>query len=116
MRSLIGYWLASKEYTDREDVPRNEEPENVEGAVQIRYDILERNKEVYTNATTSKKYSFIIECSFKDTIDVHDLIYVQNEWYEVERVNEKLPKEKQAIVKAWPGLYERHAVKVVYLE
>ena len=47
MRTFIGWVLARKDYTDREQVPRNEEPELVDGAVQIRYDIVAKNKEIF---------------------------------------------------------------------
>ena len=114
MRTFIGWVLASKDYTDREQVPRNEEPENVDGAVQIRYDIVAKNKEIYVNATTSKKYSLIIDLDFRAKIETHDMIYT-DKWYKVNKVEEILPANKEKVVRTWPAQYEKHAIKRVYI-
>jgi hypothetical protein len=115
MRTFIGWWLSSREYTDRADIPRNEVPELVDGAVQVRYDLLGINKSIYRGGVKSKQYTYIIECDFKEKIEQFDYIYVDKDWRKVDEVEEKLPKEKQAVIKAWPGKYQEHAVKVVYL-
>lgn len=116
MRTLGGWWIQAKTYTDIEKVPVNQEPETVDGAIFIRFDIVDVNKEVYLNATTSKKYSYIIECDFKDKIEQNDRIWVEGRWRKVSSVNEKLPKDKQNIVKTWPGQYQKHVVKTVLLQ
>ena len=114
MRTFIGWVLNSKSYTDRESIPRNEVPELVDGAVQIRYDIVAINKEIYVNATTSRKYSLIIDVDYKSKIETHDMIYT-DKWYKVSKVEESLPKNKEKVVRTWPAQYEKHAIKRVYI-
>lgn len=114
VRTFIGWWLESKNYVNRENVPRNEEPQTVDGAVQLRYDVVAKHKEMVVNGTTMRKYSVVIDTDFKNNIKEADRIYT-DKWYRVERVEEMIPEHKLGIVKSWPGQYKNTAVKRVYL-
>ena len=114
MRTFIGYILSSKEYADRDSVPRNEKPESVDGSVQIRYDIVAKNKDIYVNATTSKRYTLILDADYRAKIEPQDMIYT-DKWYKVSKVDEILPANKEKIVRTWPKQYEKHAIKRVYI-
>jgi hypothetical protein len=115
MRTFVGYWLESKKYIDRDKVPANEMPESIDGSVFLRYDLIAKNKEVYVNATTSNKYSYIIECEFKDDIKPRDYVYI-DKWYKVSQVEENVPKDKVNVVRTYPARYKNVAVRKVYLQ
>jgi hypothetical protein len=115
MRAFKGYWLESKNYIDRDKMPDNEVPGKIDGAILLRYDIISKDKEIYTNATTSQKYSYVIECEFKNEIKTRDFVYV-DKWRKVQRVEEIVPKDKVNVVRTYPNQYKRVAVRKVYLQ
>ena len=113
MRTYIGWWLMSKEYTNVEDIPRDQVPETVEGAVQIRYDMISRNR-AKTMGIEVSKVTEIIEVDTRVNIKPDDRVYVGT-WLRVETVDTRVPKEKEAIVRMWANRRSAVEVKVVTL-
>lgn len=114
MRTYIGWLLDSKTYTNREDVPRSEEPDLVDGAVMIRYDNVNKHKAI-TSKIELEKITQVIEIDTRVAVKVHDRVYTENGWLKVESVDMYLPKEKESIVKLWPARRTALEVKRLYL-
>jgi hypothetical protein len=114
MRTYIGWWRQAKGYTDREDVPRSETPDTVEGAVQIRYDNLSKSK-IKTTVVEMEKITQVIEVDTKVNIKPDDRVKTENGWLKVEQTENYLPPEKEAIVKVWQNRRTALEVKRVYL-
>ena len=74
MRTFIGWVLASKDYTDREQVPETKNQKRMYGAVQSSID--KERKSV--NATTSNKHSDADFQSKKKHMTCHT-----DKWYKV---------------------------------
>lgn len=112
---MIGYWLESKAYADRELIPKNETPELIEGSVQVRFDLISHDKEIYINNTTSRKSVYQIEIKKNIDIKQYDYFYI-DKWYMIKSVSVKLPKDKQNIVRNYPAQFNKHAIRTVELE
>jgi hypothetical protein len=114
MRTYIGWWLDSKTYTNRELVPRTEEPEVVDGAVMIRYDNINKHK-AKTEKIEMEKITQVIEVDTRVAIKLYDRVKTENGWLKVERVEMYLPVDKETIVRMWPNRRTALEVKRVYL-
>lgn len=113
MLTFQGWWLESKKYRDREDVPRNENPEVVEGAVLIRYDYLTKKNEG-TQGIRDRKHTQLIEVETRVNIKPADRVYT-DQWLKVDYVDTYIPESKKSIVRMWPGRRNQVERKRVYL-
>ena len=114
MRTYIGLWLQAKGYTDREDVPRFDEPDTVEGAVQIRYDNVLKSK-IKTTVIEMESVTQVIELDTRVDVKPDDRVKTENGWLKVVQVENILPPEKEAVVRLWANRRSRLEVKRVYL-
>ncbi len=114
MRTYIGWLLDAKQYTDREQVPRSEEPDVVDGAIQIRYDNISKSK-VKTTVVEMEKIAQVIELDTRVNVKPDDRVKTDQGWLKVEQVETYLPKEKEAIVRMWQNRRTALEVKRVYL-
>lgn len=113
MLSFQGWWLESKNYTNREQVPRNESPEIVEGAVLIRFDMID-TKKTQTQGFENRQVTQVIEVETRVDIKPKDLVYT-DKWLRVDAVDTFVPEDKKAIVRMWPGRKRAVERKRVYL-
>jgi hypothetical protein len=114
MKTYIGWWLDSKTYTERANVPRSEIPELVDGAVQIRYDNVSKSK-VKTEKIKMEKVTQVIEVDTRVNIKTNDRIRTDVDWLKVDMVELYIPKDKEAIVRMWPNRRTKLEVKRVFL-
>ena len=114
MRTYIGWWLDSKTYTNRELVPRSEEPEIVDGAVMIRYDNVNKHK-AKTDKIEMEKITQVIEVDTRVNVKPYDRVKTENGWLKVESVELFVPVDKETIVRMWPNRRTALEVKRVYL-
>ncbi len=110
----MGWWLESRTYTNREDIPLSEEPELEDGAVMIRYDNVAKSK-IKTTVVEMEKITQVIEVDTRVNIKPHDMISTEQGWLKCEQVELYLPKEKEAVVRMWPNRLTALQVKRVYL-
>ena len=115
MRAFVGWWLESKKYTNQANVPRDQEPDTVDGAVPIRYDLVEKKLSRYENGMKSEKTTTIIDTDIRVNIKLNDRIYV-GDWLKVVGVDISIPKGKENIIKMWPKRINKIANKRVSLE
>ncbi len=114
MRTFIGWWAMAKTYTDREDIPVSEEPENVDGAVMIRYDNVSKSK-IKTSVVEMDKITQVIEVDTRVDIKPEDMIKTEHGWLKCEQVELYLPKDKEVVVRMWANRLSALQVKRVYL-
>lgn len=114
MKTYIGWWLQSFNYTDREDIPRSEEPDLVEGSVMIRYDNVSKSK-TKTTVIEMDQITQVIDIETRIDAKPNDLIRTENGWLKVVTTENYLPEDKQSIVRMWPNRRSRLEVKRVYL-
>ena len=113
MLSFQGWWIESKNYTNREQVPRNESPENIVGAVLIRFDMID-TKKAQTQGFENRQVTQVIEVDTRVNIKPKDLVYT-DKWLRVDVVDTYVPEDKKAIVRMWPGRKSKVERKRVYL-
>lgn len=114
MRTFIGWWIESKVYTNREDVPRSESPEKLVGSVFIRYDEITTRKEL-KSIIEQRKITKVIEVDTRVNIKEEDYVYTDG-WLEVDYVDVYIPDDKLSILKLWPKRKNALEVKRVYLK
>jgi len=114
MRTFVGWWLESKVYIDRANIPESEEPELIDGAVMIRYDNVSKNK-IKTTLIEMEKITQVIETDKRFDIKPEDMIQTEHGWLKCEQVELYLPKDKEAVVRMWPNRLAVLQVKRVYL-
>lgn len=115
MRTFIGWWVQSKAYLDREQVPRTDIPEMIEGAVQIRYDNINKNK-AKTSSIEMEKVTQVIDINTNVQVKPNDRIKTELGWLKVEQVELYVPEDKLSVVRMWPNRRTRVEVKRVYLQ
>lgn len=113
MLTFQGWWLQSKIYKDREQVPRDESPEKVVGAVLIRFDFLTQKNEG-TQGIKDRKHTQLIEVATRVDIQPMDRVYT-DKWLKVDFVDTYIPENKKAIVRMWPNRKSQVERKRVYL-
>jgi hypothetical protein len=113
MLTFIGWWLESKNYTNREQVPRTEEPEKVIGATQIRFDYINKKQESTVNIEM-RKHTQLIEVGTRVNIKPKDMVYT-DKWLKVDYVETYIPESKKSIVRMWPHRKIEVERKRVYL-
>ena len=109
-----GWWLEAKSYTNRENVPRTEEPETLEGAVAIRYDEIS-NYKIPTERFKNIKIEQVIEIETKINAKRNDMIYTDR-WLKVEQVETYVPEKMKAVVRMWPNRKAKVERKRAYLK
>lgn len=114
MRTYVGWWLQSKQYTNRENVPRFEEPENVDGAVMIRYDNINKNK-AKTSVIEMEKVTQVIDVDTRVDIKPYDKVRTEQGWLKVEQVELYVPENMLSVVRMWPNRRSKVEIKRVYL-
>lgn len=114
MRTNIGWLLEAKVFTDREDVPRSENPGTVEGAVMIRYDNIQKSK-VKTTVVEMENITQVIEVDTRVNVKPDDRVSTEHGWLKVEQVENILPADKESVVRLWPNRRSYLEVKRVYL-
>lgn len=114
MLTFIGWWLQSKRYSDRESIPRTESPETVDGAVQIRYESIEKKREAGRTGFDMDKYTEVIEVDTRVDIMPKDMVYTTR-WLKVSHVDVFIPENKKAVVRMWPNRRTHVERKRAYL-
>jgi hypothetical protein len=114
MRTYIGWYLEAKTYTNREQVPRSEDPDTLEGAVQIRYDNISKSK-VKTSVVEMETITQVIEVETRVDLKPDDRVLTEHGWLKVVQTELIVPEDKLSIVRMWPNRRGFVEVKRVYL-
>lgn len=115
MRTFIGWWLQSQTYTDRDLIPRSEEPEVSDGAVQIRYDVVSKHK-AKTSVIEMDIVRHVIEVDTRVNVRPDDkVILTDKSECKVLEVELIVPENKLSVVRMWPNRRSAVEVKRVYL-
>lgn len=114
MRTFKGWYLEAKRYTDLGSVPRTQDPDTVDGAVALQYDLISRKNHEYKNGVIVEKKSVVIETNTNVNLKKDDRVFV-GEWLKVIEVDTIIPKEKEKVVRLYPNYANKVAVKRVVL-
>jgi len=116
MRTLQGWYLEAKRYTDLGSVPRTQDPDTVNGAILMRYDLFTKKKHEYKNGIVIDVDKTWIETDLKVDVKKDDRVYIKGGWRKVIEVDVTIPEDKKSILKLWPNRYNSLAIKKVYVE
>lgn len=114
MKTYVGWYLEATTYLDREDVPRTEIPDTVEGAVMIRYDNVSKSR-IKTPVIEMNKITQVIDTDTRVDVKPDDRINTEHGWLRVEWVERYVPDDKLSVVRMWPNRRSRLEIKRVYL-